>query len=162
MWVKVNILLFICILGLFLAPSPVFACHLSPEKTKQEDKKSCCTEKEPHVNAADKGEGIKDTDKGQDSHHARNSGDIKDIEGKDCCKDKSEGSPTTQDHGDDCTKNCGEKSCRTPTQYNPIIPFYETDLILLFDTDHLKLYTLYKQSFCSDAYFSIWQPPKIA
>ncbi|WP_104384192.1 hypothetical protein [Sphingobacterium sp. HMA12] len=162
MWAKVNILLVICMLGLFLAPSRVFACHLTPEKPKQEEKMSCCSDKDPHVNTADEGEGVKDIDKSQDLHHARNSRDIKDMTAKDCCKDKSEDSHTTQDHGDDCSKHCGEKSCRTSMPCNPMISFCETDLIPLSDTDQLKLYTLYKQPFCSDAYFSIWQPPKIA
>jgi len=150
MWAKVNILLVICILGLFLAPSLGFACHLAPETPKQEEK-SCCTEK---------GADLKDSD--QDPKHTDKAQDVRDTDTKDCCKDKKQDSGTSSDHGDDCGKHCAEKSCRTSMQCNPMISFSEVDLILPSDTDHLKLYTLYKQPFCSDAYFSIWQPPKIA
>lgn len=152
MWAKVNILLVICILGLFLAPSLGFACHSVPEKPKQE-KKSCC---------AEKGQDVKDSKQGQDPIHTDKAQDVKDTETKDCCKDKKQDAGTSSDHGDDCGKHCAEKSCRTSMQCNPMISFYEVDLILPSDTDQLKLYTLYKQPFCSDAYFSIWQPPKIA
>jgi len=152
MWAKVNILLVICILGLFLAPSLGFACHLASEKPKQE-KKSCC---------AEKGQAVKDSEQSQDPKHTDKVQDVKDTDTKDCCKDKKQDSGTSGDHGDGCSKHCAEKSCRTSMQCNPMISFYEVDLILPLDADQLRLYTLYKQPFCSDAYFSIWQPPKIA
>ncbi len=154
MWAKVNILLVICILGLFLVPSQGFACHLPPEKPQQEQK-SCCSEMDPATEDAD-------TDKGRDINNTDGGQDAKDSGVKDCCKDGKHDSETSKDHGDDCGKHCNEKSCRTSVQCNPLISFYEVDLLLPSDTDQLKLYTLYKQPFCSDAYFSIWQPPKIA
>ena len=158
MWAKVNILLVICMLGLFLAPSRVFACHLTPEKTKQEEKMSCCSENDQDLNATDNTHGVNDTHKNQELKNTDKDRDVEDTEGKDCCNDVQ----NEKDHGDDCGKRCSGKSCRTFMQYSPMIAVYGTGFIPLWETGQLKLYTLYKQPFCADAYFSIWQPPKIA
>lgn len=161
MWAKVNILLVISILGLFLAPSLGFACHLSPEKPKQEQK-SCCSEKSQDVKESGTTQDVKHIEKAQEPKPSGKTQDVKDTKAKECCKDKKQDAGSSGDHGDDCGKHCTEKSCRTSMQCNPLISFDEADFILMPDADQLKLYTLYKQPFCPDAYFSIWQPPKLA
>ncbi|MDF2516461.1 MAG: hypothetical protein K0R59_1757 [Sphingobacterium sp.] len=160
MWAKVNILLVISILGLFLAPSLGFACHSLPEKPKQEQK-SCCSEKSQDVKESEQVRDLKHIEKAQEPNPTGKTQDVKDRASKDCCKDKKQDSGSSGDQADDCGKHCAEKSCRTSMQCNPLISFEEADSILMSDNDQLKLYTLYKQPFCPDAYFSIWQPPKL-
>jgi hypothetical protein len=134
MWAKRSIVFIICMLGLFLAPHRLFACHEPSEKPKQEEK-SCCLDERQHV---------------------------KDVGTEDCCKDEGAESPKSDHHGDDCGKHCSEKSCRTSLQCNPIVSVIEAQLILPLHADALNAYARYKQPYCADAYFSIWQPPQIA
>ena len=158
MWAKVNNLLVICMLGLFLVPGQVFACDRASDKPKQEKKKSCCSENDQDLNATDNAKGVNDANKNQELKNTDKDRDVEDTEGKDCCNDVQ----NEKDHGDDCGKRCSGKSCRTFMQYSPMIAVYGTGFIPLSEIGQLKLYTLYKQPFCADAYFSIWQPPKIA
>ncbi len=140
MWTKGNIVLILCIVALFLVPGRTFACHGNSEKPQVE--KSCCAENEQNTS---------------------------DTAAESCCKEeksdpkKSGGQPSKSDqHDSDCNKQCNEKTCRTALQYNPIISPHEEGLSAPITIDGLQSYGLYKPPFCPDAYFSIWQPPKLA
>lgn len=111
MWAKRNIVFIICMLGLFLAPYRLFACHEPSEKPKQEEK-SCCLDERQQV---------------------------KDVETADCCKDERAESPKSDHHADDCGKHCGEKSCRTSLQCNPIVSVIEAQLIYPYMLMHQAL-----------------------
>jgi len=134
MWAKRNIVFIICMLGLFLAPNRLFACHETSEKPKQEEKSCCLDERQT----------------------------TKDAETEDCCKDGRAESTKSDRHADDCGKHCGEKSCRTSPQCNPIVTVVNVQLVLPLYAAASSSYGYYKQPYCADAYFSIWQPPKIA
>lgn len=141
MWAKVSMLLVICMLGLFLGSSPAFACHLVPEKSEVEQK-SCCLDSQD----------VRDTD----------TLSSKEMHTEDCCNADKQDTETAKGHTDDCSKHCAEKLCRTSMHGNFIISSQSENLVLAAGTDQLSLYALYRQPFCSDAYFSIWQPPQIA
>jgi len=133
MWTKGNIVLIICILGLFLAPNRLFACHEPSEKAKQEEKLCCLDERQK----------------------------VKDAATEDCCQGEQAESQKSDRHEDNCSKHCGEKSCRTSMQFSSIVSEMEAQFILPIYGDALSSYALYQQPYCSDAYFSIWQPPQI-
>lgn len=133
MWVKSNMMLVICIVGLFLVPNRLFACHDASQKPKQEEK-SCCV------------------DKGQK---------IADVNEKDCCQDASADSKKSHNLKDDCSKHCNQKSCRASSQWNPLVSLMETIHFVPLDSESVRTYADYKQPYYADAYSSIWQPPKI-
>lgn len=134
MWTKRGIVFIICILGLFFVPNRLFGCHASSEKNSQEEK-SCC---------------LDETQKTRDTATV------------DCCNDDRAESAASDDRVDDCSKRCGEKSCRVSFQYSFIVSVIEAPQILPAYADASSSYARYKQPFCTDIYFSIWQPPQLA
>lgn len=85
-------------------------------------------------------------DDSSDGHHNKQSCK------KDCCKDNA------GDSG--CSGNCGHNSCHSSSPTYLIHGIQDSQKALLFGDK--KSFPLYKQSYYSSGFHSIWQPPKIA